>query len=66
MICVLQLDQDTLAEQNKRIQLPDYLLVDKEITDLVEYQPKALSKKLEEQIKQNGENEEKKSSGDEK
>jgi len=46
MICVLQLDQDALTEQNKRIQLPSYLDVDKEITDQAEFKPQSLSRKV--------------------
>ena len=43
MICVVQLDEANMAQDNRPIQLPDYLDVEKEITDLPEFQPKALA-----------------------
>ena len=43
MICVVQLDEASMAQDNRPIQLPDYLDVEKEITDLPEFQPKALA-----------------------
>lgn len=46
MICIIQLDEGVLAENQKRIQLPEYLVVDREITDLPEFQPKSLAKKV--------------------
>lgn len=45
MICIIQLDEAQLVEKNARIQLPEYLNVEKEITDQPEFQPKALAKK---------------------
>lgn len=33
MICIIQLDEAQLVEKNARIQLPEYLNVEKEITD---------------------------------
>ena len=39
LICILQLDTDQVAENNTRIQLPEYLTVDKEITDMPEFAP---------------------------
>ena len=43
MICVVQLDEANMAQDNRPIQLPDYLDVEKEITDLPEFQSKALA-----------------------
>ena len=43
MICVVQLDEEKIQQQNQQIQLPSYLDVDKEITDLPEFQAKALA-----------------------
>ena len=47
MICIIQLDEAKLAEMSKRIQLPEYLEIESEITDQPEYQPIALAKKPE-------------------
>ena len=44
MICIIQLDEAQLVEKNARIQLPDYLNVEKEITDVPEFQPRGLAK----------------------
>jgi len=61
MICILQLQESQLAEKNRRIQLPDYLTVSEEITDMPEFQPAALAKAI-----FNIDEEKKASSGDEK
>ena len=63
MICIIQLDETQLKDQNRRIQLPSYLEVDREITDLPEFQSKALAAKPDPTLV---EEEKKQSSGDEK
>ena len=46
MICVIQLDEAHITENNSNnIQLPAYLDVEKEITDLPEFKPTALAQK---------------------
>ena len=44
MICVIQVDEAQVSAEAS-IQLPAYLDVDREITDLPEFQPTALAKK---------------------
>ena len=46
LICILQLDTDQVVENNIRIQLPEYLSVDEEITDKPEFAPMAFAKKI--------------------
>ena len=43
MICVIQLDEARLMEKNERIKPPQYLCIEKEITDMPEFQPKQLA-----------------------
>ena len=37
MICIIQLDQNKMEDAAERIQLPDYLNVEREITDQPEF-----------------------------
>lgn len=46
MICILQLNETQLAEKNMRIQMPDYLEIEEEITDKPEFSPQALAKSV--------------------
>lgn len=46
MICVIQLDETRMAEMNNKIKLPAYLDVEREITDLPEFKPKALAARI--------------------
>ena len=46
VICIIQIDEEEHRLQgNLRIKLPSYLLVDRDITDLDEFQPHGLAKK---------------------
>jgi len=46
MICIMQVDQNKMQSENRRIQTPDYLQIEKEITDMAEYTPAALAKRV--------------------
>lgn len=46
MICIMQVDDAKVYEQNKRIQMPAYLQIEKEITDMQEYSPAELAKRV--------------------
>lgn len=46
MICIIQLDSSKIKLQNQRINLPEYLEVEQEITDMKEYMDLALAKKI--------------------
>ena len=44
VICIIQIDEEEHKKQgNARIKLPSYLLIDRDITDLDEFQPNALA-----------------------
>ena len=64
VIVIVQIDQQKMIDTQKRIQLPDYLIIEKEITDQPEFTPKSLSSRV--IIQTLDEIEERKSSGDEK
>ena len=46
LIVIFQLNETQLAEKNMRIQLPVYLEIEKEISDIPEYSPISLAKKI--------------------
>ena len=64
VIVIVQIDQQKMIDTQKRIQLPDYLIIEKEITDQPEFTPKSLSSRV--IVQTLDEIEERKSSGDEK
>ena len=64
VIVIVQIDQQKMIDTQKRIQLPDYLVIEKEITDQPEYTPKSLSGRV--IVQSVDDQEERKSSGDEK
>ena len=37
MICIIQLDEAQMKESSRRFQLPEYLEIEREITDLPEF-----------------------------
>lgn len=64
VIVIVQIDQQKMIDTQKRIQLPNYLVIEKEITDQPEYTPKSLSGRV--IVQSLDDQEERKSSGDEK
>ena len=45
MICIIQINEDAHKKaQGERIKLPGYLRIEKDITDLVEFQPWTMSR----------------------
>ena len=60
MICVIQVDDSQIQNEDAAIKLPDYLDVEKEITDLPEFQPMSLARlRLLSQMKSDNPEEEK-------
>ena len=45
LVCIIQINEEELKNQTKRVKLPSYLQIDRDITDVEEFQPHSMALK---------------------